>query len=136
MKIEVFALCDFAADYSGKFNVVGVFDALNATQLPAIHPYCCVAVRMRFQKIEEGSKRAKLSICDQDGKALLPPIEVAMNVTLPPGSDSNTIQVVGNISGMKLERFGEYSIDLAIDGRHEGSLPFFVRQAQRSTTQG
>jgi hypothetical protein len=29
---------------------------------------------------------------------------------------------------MKIDSFGEYSIDLALDGRHEGSIPLFVRQ--------
>jgi hypothetical protein len=128
MKLEVFALCDFAADYSGKFNVVGVFDTIFVRQLPAVHHYCCIAARLRFEKIEEGQKRVKLSVCDQDGTPLLPAIEIPVNVVMTPGADSNTIQVVGNIGGMKLERFGEYSIDLAIDGRHEGSIPFFVRQ--------
>jgi hypothetical protein len=128
MQLEVFALCDFAADYGGKFSVVGVFDTIIARQLPAIHQYCCIAVRMRFEKIEEGQKRVNLSVCDQDGTALLPPIEIPVSVAMPPGADSNTIQVVGNIGGMKLDRFGEYSIDLAVDGRHEGSIPFFVRQ--------
>ena len=35
--------------------------------------------------------------------------------------------LVANIGGMKIDAFGEYSIDLAIDGRHEGSIPLFVR---------
>jgi hypothetical protein len=28
---------------------------------------------------------------------------------------------------LKLPKFGEYSIDLAIDGRHEASFPLFVK---------
>ena len=128
MKIEIFALCDFAADYGGKFNVVGAFDSIFARQLPAIHQYCCIAVRVRFEKIEEGQKRVKLSVCDQDGKPLLPAIEVPIAVRMAHEAPSQTVQVVGNIAGLKLERFGEYSIDLAVDGRHEASIPFFVRQ--------
>lgn len=127
MKVELFALCDFAADYGGKFNVVGVFDAVYARQLPAIHQYCCIAARLRFEKIEEGQKRVKLSIGDEDGKALVPAIEVPVSVVMPPDAHSHTIQVVGNMVGIKLERYGEYSIDLAVDGRHEASIPFFVK---------
>jgi len=33
-----------------------------------------------------------------------------------------------NLHGLKFQQFGEYSIDLAIDGRHESSLPFYVNQ--------
>jgi hypothetical protein len=48
---------------------------------------------------------------------------------MPPDADSNAIQVVANIAGLKLEQFGEYSIDLAINGRHEASVPLYVRRA-------
>ncbi len=127
MKVELFALCDFAADYGGKLNVVGIFDSIFTRQMPAVHPHCCLAVKLRFDKIEEGPKKLRLSIADDDGKAVLPPIEIAINVAMPPDARTNAIQVVANIGGMKVEAYGEYSIDLALDGRHEGSVPLFVR---------
>jgi hypothetical protein len=128
MKVELFALCDFAADYSGKLSVVGVFDTIFARQMPAVHQHCCVAVKLRFEKIEEGQKRVRLSISDDDGKLVLPAMEIPINVVMPPDARTNTIQVVANIGGMKIESYGEYSIDLALDGRHEGSIPLFMRQ--------
>jgi hypothetical protein len=128
MKVELFALCDFAADYAGKLTVVGVFDSIYARQMPAVHAHCCLAVKLRFEKIEEGAKKLRLSVADDDGRAVLPPIELAINVAMPPDAPSNAIQVVANIGGMKIDSFGEYSIDLALDGRHEGSIPLFVRQ--------
>lgn len=128
MKIELLTLADFAADYGGKLSVVGIFDTIFARQMPAVHPHCCLAVKLRFDKDEEGQKRLRLLICDDDGKLVLPAMEVPIQVTVPPGVESNTIQVVANIGGMKIEAFGEYSIDLEIDGRHEGSSPLFVRQ--------
>ncbi len=128
MKVELFALCDFAADYAGKLSVVGVFDSIFAKQMPAVHPHCCLAVKLRFEKIEEGPKKLRLSISDDDGKLVLPAMEIPVNVVMPPEARTNTIQVVANIAGMKIDTFGEYSIDLALDGRHEGSIPLFARQ--------
>ena len=128
MQLEIFALCDFAADYGGKLNIVGVFDSIYARQMPAVHPHCCVAVKLRFERIEEGQKKLRLSVGDDDGKAVLPPIEIAINVAMPPEVHTNAIQVVANIDGLRFETFGEFTIDLAIDGRHEGSIPLFVRQ--------
>lgn len=128
MKVELFALCDFAADYNGKLTVVGVFDSIYARQMPAVHAHCCIAVKLRFEKIEEGAKKLRLSISDDDGKAVLPPIELAIQVAMPADAHTNAIQVVANIGGMKIESFGEYSIDLALDSRHEASIPLFVRQ--------
>ena len=127
MKVELFALCDFAADYGGKLNVVGMFDSIFARQMPAVHPHCCLAVKLRFEKIEEGAKKLRLSIADDDGKPVLPPIEIGITVAMPADARTNAIQVVANIGGMKIDAFGEYSIDLALDGRHEGSIPLFVR---------
>ena len=128
MKVELFALCDFAADYGGKLSIIGTFDSIFAKQMPAVHAQCCLAVRLRFEKIEEGQKRVRLSITDDDGKLVLPAMEIPINVVMPPDAGSNTIQVVANIGGMKLETFGEYSIDLALDGRHEASIPLFARR--------
>jgi hypothetical protein len=127
MKVEVLALCDFAADYGGKLTVVGVFDSIFARQMPAVHAHCCIAAKLRFEKIEEGAKKLRLTISDDDGKAVLPPIEIGITVAMPADARTNAIQVVANIGGMKIERYGEYSIDLALDGRHEGSIPLFVR---------
>ncbi|MDP3071498.1 MAG: hypothetical protein Q8N18_14500 [Opitutaceae bacterium] len=128
MKIEVLTLCDFAADYGGKLTIVGLFDSIFARQMPAVHPHCCLAVKLRFDKAEAGQHALRLTICDDDGKAVLAPMELTVNVAMPPDALSNTIQVVANIAGMKVDTFGEYSIDLAIDGKHEGSTPLFVRQ--------
>lgn len=127
MKVELFALCDFAADYAGKLNVVGIFDSIFTRQMPAVHPHCCLAVKLRFDKIEEGAKKLRLSISDDDGKPVLPAIEIGITVAMPPEARTNAIQVVANIGGMKVEAYGEYAIDLAVDGRHEGSIPLFVR---------
>ena len=129
MKLELFTLCDYAADYGGKLSIIGIFDTLWAKQVPAIHPQCSVAAKMRFEKIEEGRKLVKISIADDDGKPALPAIECPIQVAAPPGVASISINVVLNIERLKLDRFGEFSIDLALDGRHEGSIPLYVRQA-------
>jgi hypothetical protein len=128
MKIEFLTLADFAADYGGKLSVVGIFDTIFARQMPAVHPHCCLAVKLRFDREEEGQKRLRLLICDDDGKLILPAMEIPITVTMPAGVETNTIQVVANIAGMKIDTFGEHSIDLELDGRHEGSSPLFARQ--------
>ena len=128
MKIELFTVSDFAADYAGKLSVVGVFDTLFAKQAPIVHPHWCVAVKIRFEKIEEGQKRIRLSISDVDGKAALPALEMPIVAAVPDDAPSATVNLVVNFGGIKFERFGEHSVDLAVDGRHEASIPLFVRQ--------
>jgi hypothetical protein len=36
--------------------------------------------------------------------------------------------MIFNIQGLKISDYGEYSIDLAIDGRHEASLPLYINR--------
>ena len=98
--------------------------------MPAVHPHCCLTVKLRFDKSEVGQKQVRLSIADDDGKLVFPAMEVPVNVVMPPDAQSNTIQVVANIASMKIESYGEYSIDLALDGDHHGTTPLFVRQAK------
>ncbi len=55
MKIEIFTLCDAATtDAAGKLNILGSFDRLNAVQAPITHPQCALAIKLRFERVEEG----------------------------------------------------------------------------------
>jgi hypothetical protein len=128
MDIEAFLLCDAATDYGGKLNVLGAFDAIWAEQLPATHPACAVALRIRFSRIEEGQHQFRIYIIDEDGKEVVPKLEGVISVKVPPASDSAVVNLVANLQCLKLPKYGKYTIDLAIDGQQKGSLPFVLAQ--------
>jgi uncharacterized protein DUF6941 len=129
MKVEIFSLCDFAsADGSGKLNIIGVFDTIWAREVPATHGLCALAIRIRFEKIEEGLKKIKISFVDIDGNPIMPAMEMQTQVQIPPHLQQANVQVVSLIPQIKFLNFGEYSIDLAIDSRQEASTPLNVRQ--------
>jgi hypothetical protein len=107
MKIELFTLSDFAADYGGKLSVVGVFDTLFARQAPVVHPAWSIAVKIRFEKIEEGKKKIRLSISDADGKTVLPPLEMSVDANTPPNQHTGPFPIVANVGGVKCGQFGE-----------------------------
>jgi len=128
MKVEIFTLCDAAtADAGGKLNILGSFDRINAASLPVTHPLCALAIKLRFERLEEGQKRIGISFVDSDGTAVMPTLDAATQVNFPPDESSVTACLVLQIQQLKLPNFGEYSIDLAIDGRHEASIPLFVK---------
>jgi hypothetical protein len=130
MKVEIFSLCDFAsADAAGKLNIIGIFDTIFARETPATHGLCALAIRMRFDKIEEGLKKIKISFTDSDGKLVMPAVEAQVGIQVPSNLQSANAQVVSMMMQLHLPNFGEYSIDLAVDGRQEASTPLFVRQA-------
>jgi hypothetical protein len=128
LKIEIFTLCDAAADYQGRLNILGVFDTIFAAQFPAVHPFCSVALRIRFQSIEQGDHKLKLHIVDEDGALLMPPIEGTFKIEMPGKSPVAAINLVLNLGQLRFSKLGEYSVDLAIDGREEASLEFWVKE--------
>lgn len=128
MNIEAFLLCDAATDQQGKLNVLGAFDNIWAKEVPTMHPACAIAARIRFEKVEEGNHPIRIHIIDEDGKPIGPNLQGAINVKVVGDVDSSVANIVLNIQRLKLEKYGQYRIDLAIDNQIQGSLPFYVRE--------
>ena len=76
-------LCDAATDDNGKLNLLGAFDTIYAPQMPAVHPQCSVALRVTFMSGDEGARKLALNFVNADGRAIMPPIEIPVEVTLP-----------------------------------------------------
>src|SRR5438046_9402802 len=88
MRVEIFTLCDAATvDAGGKLNILGSFDRLNAREAPVAHPQCSLAMKLRFERVEEGRKRIRIGFIDSDGAAVMPPLEATVDVQFP-GQDS------------------------------------------------
>ena len=126
MNIEAFLLCDCATESGGKLNVLGAFDNIFAKKMPVVHPACAIAIRIRFEKIEEGGHNVRVDVIDEDGKAIIPRLEG--NITVKVGADvgSSVANLVLNIQRLKFENYGQYRIDVAIDGQVRGTLPLRV----------
>ena len=128
MHVEIFTLCDAATvDAAGKLNILGSFDNLSAANEPIVHMQCALALKLRFARIEEGQKRFRLAFVDSDGKAVMQPLDGTTEVRFQDQDSTSTVSMALGIQQLKLPKFGEYSIDLAIDGRHEASIPLFVK---------
>jgi len=129
MNIEVFSLCDAATvDVAGKLNVLGAFDTIGTGDMPTVYPQCAIALRIRFKNIERGEHRVTVNFVDLDGKHIIPAANGTININFPDEQRSGSANLVLNLQMLKLEKHGEYSIDLAVDGRDEASLPLFVRE--------
>ena len=127
MDIQIAVLCDAATDNQGKLNILGTFDTIHTSQLPAVHPQCSVALRMTFHKIEEGPRKLKLTFMDEDGKQIMPNVDIPVEVGVPDDSLFISRNFILNIQQLKFDRPGLYSIDIAVDGRQEGSIPLMVK---------
>ena len=129
MNVDVFTLCDFAQNTPGnRMNIVGTFNRIFARQIPAVHPLCAIAVLMPFQQIEQGTKNIRISIIDSDGRPVAPTLDAQLNVQISPNESAASVPLAVVIREISLPRFGEYSVDVAVDGRQEASIPLYVLQ--------
>jgi len=128
MQIEIFALCDAAIADMGKLSMLGVFDTIWVIKTPALHPQCTIALRARFERSERLEHKVAVHFVDVDGKNVIPPAQGAITINFPDEQGSSSTNLILNIQGLKLERIGEYSIDLVIDGQQKASLPLFVKE--------
>lgn len=128
MKVEMFVLCDAATEYMGKLNLLGTFDSIHTRQVPAAHPFCAVAIRLRFERSERGDHRMRVNLVDADGQLVIPSLDANLPVRFPDEAPSLAMNLILNLQGVRFARFGEYSIDLIADGQPAASVPLFVRQ--------
>jgi len=127
MEVQVAVLCDAATDYGGKLNLLGTFDTILASKLPAVHPQCSIALRIVYNRIEEGSHKLRISLVDEDGRSIMPAIDIPAEVIFAGENSILSRNYIINIQQLKFERAGHYAIAVAIDGRHEASIPLQVR---------
>lgn len=135
MNIEMFTLVDHAEDHQGKLTVCGTFDTINAPTYPAAHPHCCLALRMRFQRSEEGEHAIRILLVDSDGREQNFKFEAKTVVVVPPDSESATRNLVIALNGLPLQKPDSYYWDLVVDGQLVSRLPMYakiVQQGQRA----
>ena len=128
MNVEAFLLCDCATDQQGKLNILGAFDIVYARKMPAVHPACTVAARLRYSRVEEGEHKIKINLIDADGNPAGPVLEREISLKVNENDNTGVRNIILNIQGLRLANFGEYRIDFAIDNRLEASLPLKVRE--------
>ena len=136
MDVQAAVLCDAATDYGGKLNILGTFDTIVAPKLPAVHPQCSIAVRIVFSRIEEGTHKLRMNFVDEDGHSIMPGIDIPAEVRFPPDASILSRNFIVNIQHLKFEKAGHYGIDIALDGRHESSIPLHVRLAPQAPAPG
>jgi hypothetical protein len=128
MKVEVFCLCDAATDNRGKLNILGTFDQIYSARIPVVHPACAIALRMRFNKMEEGTHTVSIQIVDPDGHPLFKPMNGEVHPRMASSVDSVAVNLILNFQHVKFEAFADYQVNLTVDGQSTSSLPLRVRE--------
>jgi hypothetical protein len=128
MRVEIFTLCDAATiDAANKLNILGSFDRLNAKQEPVTHSQCTLVIKLRFERQEQGERRVRITFLDSKGASVMPTLEATIQVKFQTDDSSAAVSLILMIRELKLPRYGDYSINLALDDRPEASIPLFAR---------
>ena len=128
MEIEIFTLCDFAQDNSGKLTVVGTFDGIYSKQFPFVKANFSVACRLRFSEKEAGAHDMRLRFTDGDKQEFIKPIEGQINIAKPQNGQYSAVNLVFNFNQVKFEKAGRYSFELYIDDDWSSGLPLFINK--------
>lgn len=129
MHAEIFALCDSATQARDRVNILGTFDTIWSQKLPILHPFCTVALRLRFNRIEQGRHDIKIAIVNKDGKIVVKLLDKVVPIQVKGQQHTDTFNLVLNIQNLKLNQYGAYAIVLMIDNSPVISLPLYAKQS-------
>ena len=136
MELELLALCDAATDSMGKLNILGAFDSIVARSVPVVHPQCAVALRIRFSRAEAGEHKVAVNLIDEDGKSIVPSLDATVHIVFRGDEEASVAtNMIMNLQRLQLANAGEYSIEVAVDGRHQKSIPLVVRLRKTEPSQ-
>lgn len=128
MDVDLALLCDAATvDGSGKLNILGVFDRLNVSHLPARHPRMALVLRFRGDVSEAGDHSLTIALKDPEGGEVFN-ADGKLNIGAGRGSAGEGIRVpqVLNFDGLVFEAEGRYVFDVRVDGTHHVGVPLLV----------
>jgi hypothetical protein len=128
METPIATLCDAATDYAGKLNLLGAFDTVLTTKFPAVHPQCAIALRFVFNKGEEGHRVFRLSLVNEDGKIVMPSIELAIEIKVPEEVNYLSRNLIINLQQLKFDAPGQYAVEVLMDQRQIATIPLLVRE--------
>ena len=125
MKIELFTLCDFAQENSGKLTIVGTFDTIISRNFPCVHPHLSVVIRLRFDLWEFSSHQFTIEARDLDGEMAIKPVRGNLDIK-PSGNATAVSHLVFSISNLQFKQPGVINFVLYIDDKEISSIPLYL----------
>jgi hypothetical protein len=128
MDVVMAVLADSAnISREGKLNILGIFDVLNATSFPVVHPQMQLVIKFEAHSAEAGKKR-KLDIkfMDDDGKSVF---ELHGELTLGGPARSGEpfkFDHILSLNGLRFEKPGTYEFKIYVEGEAKKEVPLRV----------
>jgi hypothetical protein len=132
-----FAVFADAANLSqeGKLNVLGVFDALQVANLPAVHPRAHLVVHLKGFPEDVGRHTVTLRWINPSGQELWNS-SGELNVGQPPaGISEMDLPLIAQID-LPMDAAGGYHMSVSLDDRQSAQVPVQVRMTQQVRAPG
>jgi len=130
MICELFAIADAVQEYGGKLVVVGTYDTIVVSEIPATHPMLSIAARLRFPQSEQGSFKINIDVLGPDGRIHLNGPEGQVNIQHRERG-SSVINLAVNLMSIQITSCDEYSVRLTVEGREAVRVPLYVVQGNQ-----
>ena len=117
MTLRYVIICDNAyTDEAGRLNIIQVFDTINATGFPAIHPRLSIVTKWDFEEGDdkEANHKQKLVIIEKNTRKEI--FNKERELTAKSGRDKS-LQFINNIIGLKFDQAGVYEVQVSMDGK-------------------
>jgi hypothetical protein len=123
-----FALFADAANLSqeGKLNILGVFDAVQVSGFPTVHPRANIVLRVKGKRSDVGSHSVTLRWLNPSGQELWSSTG-ELNIGNPPaGVQEMDVPLIAAVD-LPLDQPGNYTLSIAVDDAPKGDLTLQAR---------
>jgi hypothetical protein len=123
-----FALFADAANLSqeGKLNILGVFDAVQVSSFPTVHPRANLVLRVKGKRADAGQHSVTLRWLNPEGTELWSSTG-ELNIAVPPnGVQEMDVPLIAAVD-LPLDRPGSYTLAIALDDAPRGDITLQAR---------
>ncbi len=126
MQVKLAVVADHAnVSAEGKLNIMGIFDRIVVSNLPAVHPQMHLVVRLEAHPAErDRAHPVEVRLHDPDGQAVFELKGEVVPQGLP-GEPITANQIIG-INNLMLARTGEYLFVVFVDHDLKAETPLIV----------
>ena len=126
MQVKLAVVADHAnVSAEGKLNILGIFDRIVVSSLPAVHPQMHLVLRLEAHPAErDRSHQVEVRLHDPDGQAVFE-LKGEIVPEGPPGEAITANHIIG-INNLVLARMGEYVFVVFVDHDLKAETPLIV----------
>jgi hypothetical protein len=130
MRVDLAVLADYATTTQDqKLVIVGVFDTILLTELPAAHRSLHLALRVCFGPADSGPHTLVVRLVDPDGHEIIPALKAGFSADFPDDSDAEgALQMVLEIDNVPFTAAGPHAVDILLDDRYEETILFRIKK--------